>query len=155
MSKKIVIGADHGGFNLKEEIKRVLITSKYPVNDVGSDSDRSCDYPIFGYKAAKEVSDKKAAKGIVICKSGIGMSMVANKLPGVRAALCFTAKEAESARKHNDANMLVLSASKLSTKEAVNIVLVWMRTKALKGRHARRVEQIKEIEKKVFKKRSG
>jgi len=154
MVKKIVIGSDHGGFALKEEIKKVLKKPGYSINDIGTYSNGACDYPLIGYEAAKNISDKKVSKGIVICKSGIGMSIVANKLPGVRAGLCFSAKDAVSSRQHNDSNILVLSANKLKKKEAVEIVKIWLKTKALKGRHARRVRQIKEIEKKVFKKRS-
>jgi len=90
--------------------------------------------------------------GIVICKSGIGMSIIANKLPGVRAGLCRTVEEARSAREHNDANILVLSANKVPPKKAIEIVKVWLKTEALKGRHSRRVKKIKDLEKKVFKK---
>lgn len=153
MVKKIVIGADHGGFKLKESIKKSLKKSGYSVMDSGTDSDEACDYPLIGYDAAKKVSERKALKGIVICKSGIGMSMIANKLPGVRAGLCLTVEDAVSSRKHNDANILVLSASRTSDKKGIEITRKWLRTTALKGRHARRVKQMIEIEKKVFKKK--
>jgi len=153
MVKKIVIGADHGGFKLKENIKKTLEKAGYSVIDSGTHSDAPCDYPLIGYDAAKKVSDKKAAEGIVICKSGIGMSIIANKLPGVRAGLCLTIGDAVSARQHNDANILVLSASRTSGKKGIEITKKWLSTKALKGRHARRVRQMIDIEKKVFKKR--
>ena len=153
MVKKIAIGADHGGFVLKEEIKRTLEKAGYSVIDSGTYSDVACDYPLIGYDTAKKVSERKAPKGIVICKSGIGMSMVANKLPGVRAGLCLTINDAISARKHNDANVLVLSGSRTSEKDGIAIVKKWLSTKALKGRHARRVKQMIDIEKKIFKKR--
>ncbi|MBU0683312.1 MAG: ribose 5-phosphate isomerase B [Candidatus Omnitrophota bacterium] len=152
MAKRIIsIGADHGGFLLKEILKKALKEWGYKVEDEGVYSDKACDYPIFGFNVAKKVSSKEAYRGIVICKTGIGMSVIANKLPGVRAGLCHTIEDALSARQHNDTNVLALSAKKNSKKKAVNIVKTWLETKALKGRHARRVRKIKEFEKKVFK----
>ncbi|MBU1084338.1 MAG: ribose 5-phosphate isomerase B [Candidatus Omnitrophota bacterium] len=153
MAKKIVIGSDHGGFALKEEIKKSFKKGKWAIKDVGPETSEPCDYPRYGYAAAKEVSEGRWKKGIVICKSGIGMSIIANKLPGVRAALCLTEKDAIGSRQHNDANMLVLAADRSSVNAHIKIVKTWLNTKSLKGRHARRVKQIKEIEKKVFKKR--
>ena len=152
MAKKIAIGVDHGGYALKKAIKEALEKKDYTVIDVGTHSDESCDYPGFGYEAARQVALKKAWRGIVICKSGIGMSMIANKLPGVRAGLCLSTEDASSARKHNDANILVLAAKKTTIKKALNIVEVWVKTEALKGRHSKRVRQIKQFEKKLFKK---
>ena len=152
MAKKIVIASDHGGYKLKEKIISILKKKRYLVKDAGTFTEEACDYPLFGYDAAKEVSLGKAQKGIVICKSGIGMSIVANKLPSVRAGLCMNTKDAISARKHNDTNVLVLGASQVTEKVALEIVETWMKTRSLKGRHARRVEQITNIEKKVFKK---
>lgn len=149
---KISIGADHGGYNLKEKIKAVLIKEGHKVIDMGTESAASCDYPVYGYKTALMVSKKKTQKGIVICKSGIGMSIVANKLPNVRAGLCRTVEDAISAREHNDTNVLVLAASRVSEKLGVEIAKKWVKTDFLKGRHARRVRQIKEIEKKLYKK---
>lgn len=152
MAKKIVIGADHGGFALKKKIIEQLERSRYRVEDVGTHAEESSDYPGYGFAVAREVSRKKAARGIVICKSGIGMSIIANKMPGVRAALCSSVKDAVSSRQHNDANVLVLAATKTGPKKADDMIKAWLRTKALKGRHARRVNQIKRLEKKVFKK---
>ncbi len=152
MAKKIVIGTDHGGYLLKEKVKTVLEKKKFRVNDLGCYSKEPCDYPVTGFEVAREVSLKKSQRGIVICKSGIGMSIVANKMPGVRAGLCLSVKDASSAREHNDTNVLVLPASKISLKTAMNIVETWLETKALKGRHSRRVRQISDMEKKVFKK---
>ncbi|MDP8299647.1 MAG: ribose 5-phosphate isomerase B [Candidatus Tantalella remota] len=151
MAKKIAIGADHGGFKLKEAIKKILEAKKYKVYDMGTFSDESCDYPEYGFEVAKKVSTGGASQGIVICKTGIGMSVVANKLPGVRAGLCASLADAVSARKHNDTNILVLAAAKVSGKKAQDITRAWLRTEALKGRHGRRVKQIKDLEKKVFK----
>jgi len=149
---KISIGADHGGYKLKEKIKTILVKEGYEVLDQGTDSTDSCDYPIYGYKTALMVSKKKAQKGIVICKSGIGMSIVANKLPNVRAGLCKTIEDAISAREHNDTNVLVLGASKVSEKLGIEIAKKWIKTDFLKGRHVRRVKQIKDMEKKLYKK---
>ena len=152
MVKTIVIGSDHGGYELKKAIKSALEKKGYKIADVGSHSEKPCDYPELGFEAARQVALKKAWRGIVICKSGIGMAMVANKLPGVRAGLCLSVEDAASARKHNDANVLVLGAKKTRPKKALNIVETWLKTEALKGRHARRVRQIRAFEKKVFKK---
>lgn len=151
MKKIIAIGSDHGGFFLKESIKKDLAEKKHIVFDGGTYTADACDYPEYGFEVAKKVSQKKAARGIVICKSGIGMSIIANKLPGVRAGLCNSVEDAISSRMHNDTNILVLAASKRSVKKAKEIVNVWLKTKALKGRHARRVKQIEKLEKEVFK----
>ncbi|KJJ83752.1 RpiB/LacA/LacB family sugar-phosphate isomerase [Candidatus Omnitrophus magneticus] len=152
MDKNIVIASDHGGFLLKEKIKNFLLAKGYIVKDAGTNSIEPCDYPKFGFLAAKEVSKKKGARGIVICKSGIGMSIVANKMPGVRAALCHTVEDARSSREHNDVNVLALSSNKLSFKKANGIICVWLDTAFLGDRHARRVQAIKAMEKKIFNK---
>ncbi len=152
MAKKIVVAADHGGFDLKEKIKKILKRKGYRVDDVGTHSGESCDYPEYGYNAAKKVSSKKTGRGIIICKTGMGMAMIANKVPGVRAGVCGSVADAVSSRQHNDANVLVLAAAKISSKKAIDITKAWLRAKALKGRHARRVRQINAIEKKEFKK---
>ena len=152
MAKKIAIGADHGGYALKEKITEVLKKMRYQVIDVGTHSEQSCDYPEYGFSVAKKVSSRKALKGILICKTGIGMAVIANKLPGVRAGVCYSKEDAISSRQHNDTNVLVLAATRISSKKAIEITKVWLKTKTLKGRHSRRVNQIKKIEKKVFKK---
>jgi len=151
MVKKIAIAADHGGFLLKQKIKEGLKKARYRVEDMGTYSAGPCDYPGFGFSAAQKVSNGEADRAIIICKTGIGMSIIGNKLPGVRAGLCNSADDAVSARKHNNTNVLVLAATKLTDKKAMDIVKVWLRTRALGGRHARRVGQIKKLEKKVFK----
>ena len=151
MLKKIAIGSDHGGYELKKKVVQMLKKAKYTVEDVGTASGDSCDYPEYGYTVAKKVSLKEAGRGIVICKTGIGMSMIANKVSGVRAGLCHSIADAVSSRQHNDTNVLVLAASKTATKTALEIVKAWLKTKSLKGRHARRVRQIMEIEKREFK----
>ncbi|MBU0571800.1 MAG: RpiB/LacA/LacB family sugar-phosphate isomerase [Candidatus Omnitrophica bacterium] len=152
MVKTIVIGSDHGGYALKKAIKSVLEKTSYNIIDVGAHSEKPCDYPELGFEAARQVALKKAWRGIVICKSGIGMAMIANKLPGARAGLCLSVEDAASARKHNDANILVLAAKKTRPEKALSIVETWLETGALKGRHARRVRQIRAFENKVFKK---
>ncbi|MFH1665497.1 MAG: RpiB/LacA/LacB family sugar-phosphate isomerase [Candidatus Omnitrophota bacterium] len=149
MVKKIAVGSDHGGFALKEMVKKTITGCGGKVEDVGTRSDEPCDYPAFGFKAAAKVAEGKASGAVIICKTGIGMAIVANKLPGVRAGVCNSTADALTARQHNDVNVLVLAASKVSGKKAGEIVKVWMRTKALKGRHARRVRQIRELEKKL------
>lgn len=151
MAKSIAIGSDHGGYKLKEKLKAVLKKSGYKVIDSGTYSEEPCDYPEYGFETARKVSVGEAARGIVICKSGIGMSIIANKLPGVRAGLCGSVRDAESSREHNDANVLVLASAKLSPAKAIAITEAWLSTKALGTRHSRRVRQIKEMEKKVFK----
>lgn len=148
MAGKIIIGADHGGFSLKEEIKQMLEREKYQVYDAGTTCDKICDYPGIGFNTALEVSRGRIPRGIVICKTGIGMAIITNKLPQVRAGVCNSVEDAVSARQHNDINVLVLAASKVNTQKAKEIVTVWLKTKALKGRYARRVKQIKELEKK-------
>lgn len=150
MVKRIVIGADHGGFSLKEKIKNAF-KKRYKFDDMGTHTEESCDYPVYGFSVAEKVSKKKASRGIVICKTGIGMAIIANKFSGVRAGVCSSVAEAVSARQHNDTNILVLAATKVNSKKAMDIITAWLNTPALGGRHARRVRQIKEFEKKVFK----
>lgn len=145
---KIAMGADHGGFTLKGEIKHFVESKGHTVLDFGTHSAESCDYPTFAYKVAKAVSSKKADLGILICKSGNGMAIVANKLPQVRAAICFDKNVAELSRQHNDANILVLGSEHLFD-EPDNIVGAWLKTPFEGGRHKRRVNQIISVEKKV------
>ena len=150
---KIAIGSDHGGFKLKNALSLYLREKKHCVIDVGCFSEDSCDYPEYSYAVAVLVAGKKADRGIVICKSGIGNSIVANKVKGVRAALCFNIAQAKSSREHNDANILALGALYVNESNAKKTVSAWLKAKTLGTRHARRVRQIKKIEKKVFKER--
>ncbi len=143
---RIVIGADHGGFKLKESLVKFLRSKGHTIKDMGTFSEESCDYPAIGYKVAKLVAAKAYPRGVLICKTGIGMSMVANKVRGVRAALCDRQVIACSSREHNDSNILVLASSVVSSGEAKKILGAWFTAKHLGGRHARRVRQIKEIE---------
>lgn len=144
---KIAIGADHGGYKLKKSLVRFLKKKGHTVKDFGIFSEASCDYPLIGYEVSKDVGKKKYSRGILICKTGLGMSMVANKVKGVRAALCDRVDIARSSRQHNDANVLVFAANIVSDARAKRIVDVWLLTRALGGRHRKRVRQIKRLEK--------
>ena len=143
---KIVIGADHGGFKLKEALVKYLRSKGHAVKDIGSFSEEACDYPLIGYEAAKLVAAKDYPRGILICKTGVGMSMAANKVRGVRAALCDRPDIARSSREHNDSNMLVFAANIVTPGRAKAILDVWLKARHVGGRHARRVGQIEKIE---------
>ena len=145
---KIALGADHGGFTLKGELIEFLALEGYKTMDYGTRSQEACDYPIFAYKVAKAVSDKKADLGILICKSGNGMAMMANKLPSVRAAICFDKNVAVLSRLHNDANILVLGSEHLFDDPQL-IVRAWLQSHFEGGRHKRRVDQISRFENKI------
>ncbi|MEW5758774.1 MAG: ribose 5-phosphate isomerase B [Candidatus Omnitrophota bacterium] len=143
---KVLIGSDHGGFKLKNELVNFLKQKKIIVEDLGTHSEDSCDYPIVAFNVAKKVSKDKNSKGILICKSGIGNSIVANKVKGIRAALCYNLLSAKLSRQHNDANILVLGARFTKKELAKKIALTWLKTDFEGGRHLRRVNQIKKIE---------
>lgn len=147
--KKIAIASDHAGFNLKEKLKSYLAENSFSVKDLGPSSCERCDYPKFAFVLAKEISDGNIKSGILICKSGIGNSIVANKLPRVRAALCYNVTAARLSRQHNDSNVLVLGSAFVNAALAKRIVSVWLNTKFEGGRHRRRLNQIKEIERKI------
>ncbi len=152
---KIIIGADHGGFEIKGKLVASLQKQGYAVKDVGTFSSESCDYPEIGAKVAGGVSQKKFDRGILICKSGIGLSIVANKFPHVRAALCHDAEDAKLSRKHNDANVLVLGSLQVSEKKIHQVVQTWLTTPFESGgRHERRVKQIGNIEQKILTRRT-
>lgn len=146
---KIALGADHGGYNLKNKLVKYLETLGHEVADLGTHSAESCDYPYIGCKVAAGVAQGEFARGILICKSGIGFSIVANKVPGIRAALCLSPLQAKRSREHNDANVLALAANYLNFRKAAAIAALWLKTDFAGGRHARRVQQISEIEKKI------
>ena len=144
---KIALGADHAGFPLKEKIRQWLTEQGHQVDDKGTLSLDSVDYPDYARKVGEEVAAKKADRGVLVCGSGIGMSIAANKVPGVRAANAHTVYEAQMSREHNDANVLTLGARVLTDDEAHSILDMWLRTKFAGGRHQRRVEKIAQIEK--------
>lgn len=142
----IAIGSDHGGYELKNSLVEFLKKEGYKVEDFGTHSKESCDYPLIGFEVAQAVGKGKAARGILICKTGVGMAIIANKVHGVRAAACYDKDMARSSREHNDANVLVLAASYTDAGKAKEIVKVWLGTEHAGERHARRVKQIKQFE---------
>ena len=146
---KIAIGSDHGGYELKNKIIEYLKKEKYNVDDMGAHSKESCDYPLIGFDVAKAVGDGRADRGILICKTGVGMAIIANKVYGVRAAACYDKEMAKSAREHNNCNVIVFAASYSDFKQAQGMLKVWLAAEPLGDRHERRVRQIKEIESKL------
>lgn len=148
-TEKVIIGADHAGFALKESIKPCLARFGLEVTDVGSGSADPVDYPDFGCRVAAGVSRGVFPRGILICGSGVGMTIVANKYPGVRAALCLDEQTAQLSRRHNDTNVLCLAGRKTDPEKAEKIVDIWLKTAFEGGRHNRRIEKIREIEKEV------
>ena len=142
----IAIGCDHGGYRLKEEVKKYLEDKNIEYLDLGCESEQSVDYPDIAAKVAKEVQSKKCDQGILICRSGIGMSIVANKFKGIRCALCHNEYTAKYARLHNDSNALAMGADDLTTNEAICILRMWFATEFEGGRHEERVKLIEEIE---------
>jgi len=146
-NRRIAIAADHGGFSMKENLKPYLQKQGYLVDDCGTHSNESVDYPDFAYVVAKKVSDGEAWRGIIIDGAGIGSCMVANKVPGVRAAMCYNHATALNSREHNNANVLTLGAGMIDNTLARQIVLTWLNTKFGGGRHTRRVDKIMQIEK--------
>ena len=139
---KIAIGSDHRGFAAKERIKALLKGLGLEIADEGAHDNRPCDYPDIGLAVAQAVSDGKAERGILFCGSGIGMSISANKVQGVRAALCHDELTAQMARRHNDSNVLCLPADLVGDALMQSIVRMWLSTEFEGGRHARRVEKI-------------
>ena len=141
----IVIGSDHAAYALKEKVKAFLIERSIDVEDVGCHSEDSVDYPDIGIKVASMVSSGKSEKGILMCGTGIGMSMVANKFPHVRAALCADIFSAVMSRRHNDSNILVLGGRVIGDILAMEIVKVWLETPFDGGRHQRRLEKFDKL----------
>ena len=144
---KVSIGCDHGGYELKEEVKAHLLEKGIQVEDFGTNDLSSCDYPDFGIAAAKAVAEGKVDKGIVICTTGIGISIAANKVKGVRCALCSDLTSARLTREHNDANVLALGAAIVGHLVAIDIVDVFLSTE-FSGleKHSRRIDKIKAQE---------
>jgi len=142
---KIAIGADHGGFILKQKLIKFLESRGYLVADMGTHSEDSCDYPLVAAKVARAVAGKEFDKGVLICKSGIGMSMAANKIKGIRAALCRDTIDAKTSRQHNNANVLCLSANRTHFLAARNILNTWLKTEFEAGRHKRRTDQMERL----------
>lgn len=144
--QRIVLAADHGGVAMKASLAAYLERRGYPVRDLGTDSPAPVDYPDFGFAAAEAIRRGEADRAILVCKSGIGMAICANKVAGIRAALVSDAREAELSRRHNDANVLVLSASFTPPGRALRIVSTWLSAPFDGGRHRRRVGKITRYE---------
>lgn len=142
---KISIACDHGGLELKNSVIEYLKQNNYEVVDFGTYTKDSCDYPVFGKKAALAVANKEVDRGIVICSTGIGMSIVANKVKGIRCALLTDTNSARLTREHNDTNMMALGAKNVSDKLALEIVKIWLETPfSNEERHIRRIKMIEE-----------
>lgn len=146
---KIAIGSDHGGYELKNKLTEYLKQEKHDVQDMGTHSKESCDYPMIGFDVAKAVGDGRADRGVLICKTGVGMVIIANKVHGVRAAACYSKEMARSSREHNDCNVIVFAAEYSDANQALDMLKIWLATGPLGDRHERRVKQIKEIESKL------
>ena len=143
--QKIIIGSDHGGYALKEYVKMLLLKQGYSVEDVGTHSEDSCDYPDYAHKLSQQIAKGNFERGILICKSGIGMSIAANKTEGVRAALCYNHEASVLCRAHNDANVLVMGSRFVSKEEAEKIVEGFLMTEFEGGRHCCRVDKLEKV----------
>lgn len=150
--KTIAIGADHGGFQLKEALKPLLESLGFQLRDVGVHDEKPADYPDLALKVAELVAAGAAARGISIDGAGIGSCMAANKVPGVRAALCYDKASARNSREHNDSNVLTLGARLLTQTQAEEVLRTWLGTPFAGGRHQARVQKILDIERKYLKK---
>lgn len=148
---RIVLASDHGGVSMKEALLGFLSGEGYEVRDLGTETTDPVDYPDYGFAAAAEIRKGTADRAILICKSGIGMAIAANKSFGVRAALVSTVPDAELSRRHNDANVLVLGALEITGRRARKIVRTWLGAPFDGGRHRRRVEKIRRFEKAHWK----
>ena len=140
--KKIVIASDHAGYSLKEYIKNFLLKKKISIKDVGTKNDESVDYPDYAHKLSKILKKNKKAIGVLICGSGQGMIMTANKHKNIRAALCYNAKSTKLSRLHNDANIITLGSRLISKKNAIKYLKIFLKTKFEGGRHKKRIKKI-------------
>jgi ribose 5-phosphate isomerase B len=147
----IAIGSDHGGFQLKQQLSQYLTGLGYKMVDLGTYSEEACDYPDFAYAVARMVSLGEASKGIMIDSVGIASAIVANKVPGIRAACCHDEFSARSSREHNDANVLTLGGKVIGVEAAKSVTKVWLESWFSGGRHQRRVKKISDIESRFFK----
>lgn len=150
--KLVAVGADHGGFKMKEELKALLHELGHEVHDFGTNSEDAVDYPDFAYAVAQSVSDGGAEVGIVIDGAGVGSAMTANKVPGVRAAACYSPAVARNSREHNDANVLTLGSKTVTSAEMREIVRAWLETELSEDRHRKRVNKIEAIERQYLRK---
>lgn len=145
---KIALGADHGGFQLKEEIKALLQSMNMEVADMGCNCEQSVDYPDYALPVAEKVASGEFDRGILICGTGIGMSIAANKIKGIRCALVHDLFSAKATREHNDSNVLAMGARVIGPGVAQEIVKIWLETEFTGGRHSQRLEKIADIEEK-------
>lgn len=149
--KEIVyLGADHAGFAIKEYIKDVLVKMKYPLEDIGTFCTESVDYPDYAERVAVAVSKGRNRKGILTCGTGVGASIAANKVPGIRAALVHDVKTARLSREHNNANLLVFGGAPFNKNKVEKIIRAWLTAKFQGGRHERRIRKISRLEKKYY-----
>jgi len=142
---KLSLAADHAGFRFKERLVAELRAKGHAVTDFGTASDKSCDYPDFAIPAARSVASGEADRAILICFNGIGMSMTANRIPGVRAAVVYNARTCERTRQHHDSNALCLGAGEFDEKDLLEFVQIWLSTPFEGGRHSRRVEKFEQL----------
>jgi ribose 5-phosphate isomerase B len=145
-AKLVAIGADHGGFKMKEELAALLRDLGHTVHDFGTSSEDPVDYPDFAHAVARSVADKTSDLGIIIDGAGVGSAMTANKVPGVRAAACYSVAVAKNSREHNDANVLTLGSKTISSNEMREIVMAWLQTSMSEERHRKRVAKIEAVE---------
>jgi len=148
---KIVLGSDHAGFELKEDLRAYLAEQKIEAADLGVYNGEPVDYPDIGASVAEKVSRGEVERGILICGSGIGMSIVANRFPGVRAALCHDSYTARISREHNDANLLILGGRLIAKGLAREILKIWLEAEFQGGRHQRRLERIRSMEEEILR----
>ena len=146
---RVAVGSDHAGFGLKSKVVPMLEAEGHEVVDVGAASEESTDYPLYAERAAQLVASGEAERGVIVCGSGVGVSIAANKVSGVRAVNAHDPDEAEMSRRHNDANVLTLSGRRLEESDAAGIVRRFLATDFEGGRHQRRVDQIAEIERRT------
>ena len=144
--EKIAIASDHGGFDLKENIIAYLIKKGLEVDNFGAHSADSVDYPDYGIKLAQAITDKKFVRGILICGTGVGMSIVVNRFPGIRGTLCSDVYTAKMCREHNDSNILIMGGRVIDVSLAIEILEAWLNTEFEGGRHQRRLDKINQIE---------
>ncbi len=152
--KKIAIASDHGGFDLKKSIVSFLLNKGWVVDDFGAPSTDPVDYPDYGIKLAEAIIDKKFVRGILICGTGIGMSVIVNRFPGIRGTLCSDVYTAKMSREHNDSNILIMGGRVIGPGLAIEILDTWLNTEFEGGRHQRRLDKIKNIDAKLKTKSS-
>ena len=153
--EKIAIASDHGGFDLKENIITFLLKKGLEIDNLGAHSTDSVDYPDYGIKLAQAITDKKFVRGILICGTGVGMSIVVNRFPGIRGTLCSDVYTAKMCREHNDSNILIMGGRVIEVSLAIEILETWLNTEFEGGRHQRRLDKIKNIDARLKTKSSG